>query len=990
MPLSCLHHSLVVVIVEVIIVTVSRLRPFASPLKPLLLSPFLRMLGVKDSIELGGSDASTGDDFVEGVSPAWLEQLKKCPSMEQYKGSYTKDQTLRKNQSGKVLLVNSTSASGAVPLACKCYERKDERMLERWALELAIHQTVSGHPHIVTFYSAYYSEMSLVGAARCNFIMELCRESLYDFILYWHQIDFRDVELFGMDMCMGLRHIHNLSILHRDIKPANCLLKHTAGQRVVLKICDFGNSVFLTRIEKGRFPHCKKLTPMMTTYRYCSPEVAKRAPYGFALDMWSVGVILYELLQEDARIPAVDFDQATAGVQNLEKALVEFCNKVDQRRRQGASTAMEQLALQLLEVAAEARPSAAKAVEQFASMGLRDVEFAERDAEAGKASMGLRDAKVGKAPGSGVVVDIPERPADCCPQEEGSEGHPGDRVQDDDITGGGVIGVAGASMDQRDVDEARLPFPCEHHEILAWAVKFKDFLDTPGDMPAFVEAAQKLGRHRGHVLLMSILARAKYPTVVRDLALRFAGLPIKFSAAQLKKVCHDGIRHAASINETPKLQREMIIYDDQRMGCHMGLARIMEKLGLLRASTKGTESGSKIVLGHGKPRKQYILAYDEELLKSIVAQFSQVYVAVEGVLTNESLFQAVDKLSALLSDGIGGKSVQLPTICKKPTSELHDPSLASGGTAKKKSYNTMHYLRKHMYWLVMQHEAQGTCKVNWDFKFADLLGLVPDETDQLQDIGLDVSVLPVAQCLGAHPLLVSCHLCLTHRVAKVPDKLAILSDAGNRAELLRLKQDHVASYGIPASPWQLVRDFEVAAKKTPSASGGVRKRPACAASLASPGPPPPVPLAELSGAKPSVAEPALAASGELPLASGEGERPGAPGEGVRAQQTQHEWHRIAWESSQKIKCRCKGNCLPRCPAHTKLKSGKAGVCPNPAVWNLPVRGASKQYNAPVPLCNSCVCQNPECSSGARRPYKDYALNLCNYGRCRKCWVLQAE
>ena len=122
MPLSCLHHSLVVVIVEVIIVTVSRLRPFPSPLKPLLLSPFLRMLGVKDSIGLGGSDASTGDDFVEGVSPAWLEHLKKCPSMEQYKGSYTKDQTLRKNQSGKVLLVNSTSASGA-PLACTTKER---------------------------------------------------------------------------------------------------------------------------------------------------------------------------------------------------------------------------------------------------------------------------------------------------------------------------------------------------------------------------------------------------------------------------------------------------------------------------------------------------------------------------------------------------------------------------------------------------------------------------------------------------------------------------------------------------------------------------------------------------------------------------------------------------------------------------------------------------------------------------------------------------
>ena len=42
----------------------------------------------------------------------------------------------------------------------------------------------------------------------------------------------------------------------------------------------------------------------MMTYRYASPEVAN-----LRLDMWSVGVILWELLQEDARVPAVDFDQ---------------------------------------------------------------------------------------------------------------------------------------------------------------------------------------------------------------------------------------------------------------------------------------------------------------------------------------------------------------------------------------------------------------------------------------------------------------------------------------------------------------------------------------------------------------------------------------------------------------------------------------------------------------------------------------------------------
>ena len=119
----------------------------------------------------------------------------------------------------------------------------------------------------------------------------------------------------------------------------------------------------------------------------------------------------------------------------------------------------------------------------------------------------------------------------------------------------------------------------EDHEVLAWAVKLKAYLDIPGDVTAFNEAAQKLGEHLGNVLLLYILAQAKYPTVVRDFAVRFAAMPVPFTAFALKHPCHGGIRHAASENECTTLQREMIVYNEQRMACHMGLARVMEKLG---------------------------------------------------------------------------------------------------------------------------------------------------------------------------------------------------------------------------------------------------------------------------------------------------------------------------------------------------------------------------------------------------------------------------
>ena len=82
----------------------------------------------------------------------------------------------------------------------------------------------------------------------------------------------------------------------------------------------------------------------------------------------------------------------------------------------------------------------------------------------------------------------------------------------------------------------------------------------------------------------------------------------------------------------------MIVYDDQRMGCHMGLARVMEKLGLNCASTTAPETGSKVPWGHGKFRKQYMLAYGEGLLEKVVKDFGHVHIVVDGNLIKDILF----------------------------------------------------------------------------------------------------------------------------------------------------------------------------------------------------------------------------------------------------------------------------------------------------------------------------------------------------------------
>ncbi|KAM7015198.1 cyclin-dependent kinase-like 5 isoform 2-T2 [Tautogolabrus adspersus] len=78
---------------------------------------------------------------------------------------------------------------------------------------------------------------------------------------------------------------HTNEIVHRDIKPENLLI----SSEDVLKLCDFG---FARNLSEGTDAN---YTEYVATRWYRSPELLLGAPYGKAVDMWSVGCILGEL-----------------------------------------------------------------------------------------------------------------------------------------------------------------------------------------------------------------------------------------------------------------------------------------------------------------------------------------------------------------------------------------------------------------------------------------------------------------------------------------------------------------------------------------------------------------------------------------------------------------------------------------------------------------------------------------------------------------------
>lgn len=82
-------------------------------------------------------------------------------------------------------------------------------------------------------------------------------------------------------------HIAESGFLHRDLKPANILLKDK-----VVKIADFG---FAKRVTSNT-----KETVNVGSPLYMSPEALQNNIYSIKNDIWSVGVIFYEILHGKA------------------------------------------------------------------------------------------------------------------------------------------------------------------------------------------------------------------------------------------------------------------------------------------------------------------------------------------------------------------------------------------------------------------------------------------------------------------------------------------------------------------------------------------------------------------------------------------------------------------------------------------------------------------------------------------------------------------
>uniref|UniRef100_A0A7S2U0C5 Protein kinase domain-containing protein n=1 Tax=Lotharella oceanica TaxID=641309 RepID=A0A7S2U0C5_9EUKA len=140
------------------------------------------------------------------------------------------------------------------------------------------------HPHCVKLEEIFETNKKLY------LVMEkLSGGELFDRIVAKGSYSEKEASILIRSVAIALAYLHKIGIVHRDLKPEN-LIYADKSQESPIKITDFGLAKLKLAQGDGM------MTTACGTPGYVAPEVLKKEKYNEAVDIWSLGVILYILL----------------------------------------------------------------------------------------------------------------------------------------------------------------------------------------------------------------------------------------------------------------------------------------------------------------------------------------------------------------------------------------------------------------------------------------------------------------------------------------------------------------------------------------------------------------------------------------------------------------------------------------------------------------------------------------------------------------------
>ncbi|MCZ6703888.1 MAG: protein kinase, partial [Ignavibacteria bacterium] len=219
------------------------------------------------------------------------------------------------------------------------------------------------HPNICTIYDISKTDDDQLFIAMACYEGETLKKKLEN-----GPFKIEDVIDYYIQIAKGLERAHEAGITHRDIKPANIMITN----RNEVKILDFGLAKSLND------PGVTKIGSTVGTASYMSPEQAKGTEINHQSDIWSLGVVMYQMITGRAPFEG-DYEQAviyaiineepipiSESSENCPQLLIEIVNKCLKKdpsdRYQTTAELLDDLKILAIDPDSESKISQQKAV----------------------------------------------------------------------------------------------------------------------------------------------------------------------------------------------------------------------------------------------------------------------------------------------------------------------------------------------------------------------------------------------------------------------------------------------------------------------------------------------------------------------------------------------------------------------------------------------------------------------------------------------------
>ncbi|MFO0578326.1 MAG: HEAT repeat domain-containing protein [Polyangia bacterium] len=178
--------------------------------------------------------------------------------------------------------------------ACKVLRKEllaQEEMIQRFLQEAKLVSQIR-HPNLIDIF-----DIGELPDGRLYYVMEFLQGRSLATAMQDKRFDFAQIVAIGRQACAGLAAAHEKGIVHRDLKPDNIFLVERPGEAPLVKIVDFGIAK-ATGIGDEKTAQGQQITRtgyLLGTPQYMSPEQINGVNIDARSDLYSLGVILYEM-----------------------------------------------------------------------------------------------------------------------------------------------------------------------------------------------------------------------------------------------------------------------------------------------------------------------------------------------------------------------------------------------------------------------------------------------------------------------------------------------------------------------------------------------------------------------------------------------------------------------------------------------------------------------------------------------------------------------